>query len=218
MVGSPRMITHVFFDWGGVLVEYPPAKAYPRWAGILQVDEAHLRTAAATALPKFETGAGNETDFWRDTCAILGCSPPAEPIWLDVFRSTYVEHPAMLSLATELHGSGCTVGIISNTEPPIADFFRGKMETDPRYRVFSEPVFSCDVGVAKPLAGIFEVALSRFDVPPAQTVFLDDLEENVEAARRLEMNTVHVEDIDTAISEVRRFLATPGDHSIWSTK
>jgi putative hydrolase of the HAD superfamily len=48
---------------------------------------------------------------------------------------------------------------------------------------FDGGVFSGDVGQIKPEPGIYQLLQSRYQLEPARTVFVDDLQANVEAAR-----------------------------------
>ena len=57
--------------------------------------------------------------------------------------------------------------------------------------VFDEMVISAEVGVAKPDARIYRVALDRLGVLPGEAVFVDDFIENIESARALGLKTVH---------------------------
>jgi FMN phosphatase YigB (HAD superfamily) len=51
-------------------------------------------------------------------------------------------------------------------------------------------VVSAEVGVAKPAARIFQLAAERLGVAPAACVFVDDWDQNVEAAREVGMRAV----------------------------
>ncbi len=55
-------------------------------------------------------------------------------------------------------------------------------------------VVSAEVGVVKPDPRIYRIALERLAVLPAEAVFVDDFVENVDAARRLGMQTIHFTD------------------------
>jgi FMN phosphatase YigB (HAD superfamily) len=67
-------------------------------------------------------------------------------------------------------------------------------------------IFDGEEGVAKPDARIFELALLRLDVQPAEAVFVDDKEQNVEAAQQLGMHGVHFKNTAQAIAEVQGLL------------
>jgi epoxide hydrolase-like predicted phosphatase len=55
---------------------------------------------------------------------------------------------------------------------------------------FDELIISSEVGMAKPEAGIYELALARLDVAPSEAVFVDDFPRNVAGAQDVGMHAV----------------------------
>jgi putative hydrolase of the HAD superfamily len=53
-------------------------------------------------------------------------------------------------------------------------------------------VLSCDVGVAKPDAGIFEAALDGLGVEPRRAIFVDDVPAYLDGAAELGIQTAHI--------------------------
>jgi putative hydrolase of the HAD superfamily len=53
---------------------------------------------------------------------------------------------------------------------------------------------SCYLGVGKPNARIFAIALDVMQADPAESLFVDDRETNVAAARALGMRAIHMTD------------------------
>ena len=68
-------------------------------------------------------------------------------------------------------------------------------------------VYSYEVGIEKPDQRIYEIACERLGVRPSEVVFLDDLEANVVAARRLGMRAVLFQSNGQAIADVEACLA-----------
>jgi putative hydrolase of the HAD superfamily len=82
-------------------------------------------------------------------------------------------------------------------------------EWEPRWRsmlpvdeIFEIVVDSAFVGMRKPDAEIYELTLERLGVPAAESLFLDDIEINCEAARALGMTAVHFRDNEQALAEI----------------
>jgi HAD superfamily hydrolase (TIGR01549 family) len=67
-------------------------------------------------------------------------------------------------------------------------------------------VFDGEEGVAKPDARIYELTLLRLGVRSGEAVFVDDKEQNVEAAQRLGMHGVLFKNTAQAIAEVQALL------------
>lgn len=51
-------------------------------------------------------------------------------------------------------------------------------------------VMSADVGVCKPDPRIYQILIDRFAIDPARAVFIDDMPENVDAARKFGFSTI----------------------------
>src|SRR5262249_28226766 len=69
--------------------------------------------------------------------------------------------------------------LVSNAWPGACARARAHWKLD---ELFDDLVFSCEVGLAKPEPAIYRLACERLDVTPAESVFIDDSPENVDAA------------------------------------
>jgi HAD superfamily hydrolase (TIGR01509 family) len=67
---------------------------------------------------------------------------------------------------------------------------RGRLERDGLHALFDDVVVSAEVGMAKPEPAIFRRAVDRLGLAPAECVFVDDWDQNVEAAREVGMRGV----------------------------
>lgn len=70
-------------------------------------------------------------------------------------------------------------------------------------------VYSHEVGMAKPDLRIYELTCQRLGVSPGEVIFLDDVEENVAAARDCGMHAVLFKDTQQAITEICALLGAP---------
>ncbi len=73
---------------------------------------------------------------------------------------------------------------------------------------FDEIFISAEMGIMKPNPKIYEMVLEKLDVPPEETVFIDDFIQNIEAARKLGMHGIHFQDKDVAMDELRALLGS----------
>jgi HAD superfamily hydrolase (TIGR01509 family) len=62
-------------------------------------------------------------------------------------------------------------------------------------------VYSCRVGSSKPAPVIFHHALREVDALPEETMFIDDLHENVMAAASLGISAFHFTSAEDLLSE-----------------
>lgn len=79
----------------------------------------------------------------------------------------------------ELRARGLRIGVLSNTLPSIDRTLRALDLAD----LVDVAVATCTVGVHKPEPGAFRHALAQLDLPAAAVLLVDDLPENVAAAR-----------------------------------
>ncbi len=73
-------------------------------------------------------------------------------------------------------------------------------------RSFDLYLASGQAGVAKPAAGIYELACRKLGVTPEECLFMDDSEKNVEGARGLGMQVIHWPDQATGLRRFKSWL------------
>jgi epoxide hydrolase-like predicted phosphatase len=74
-------------------------------------------------------------------------------------------------------------------------------------KLFDEIFISSELGMTKPDHRIFEHALEKMNVKPSETVFVDDLEKHVSAAKDLGINSILYEDFQQMKQELEKILA-----------
>uniref|UniRef100_A0A8C6YHJ1 Acyl-CoA dehydrogenase family member 10 n=1 Tax=Naja naja TaxID=35670 RepID=A0A8C6YHJ1_NAJNA len=74
---------------------------------------------------------------------------------------------------------------------------------------FDVIVESCREGVCKPDPRIYQLCLERLGVLAKESIFLDDIGQNLKAASQLGIKTLKVDDADSAIQELETYLAFP---------
>ncbi len=129
---------------------------------------------------------------------MLGTAGPEEAdariealIELDVTSWTAYREPVW-ELAAAAHDGGLRTAILSNGVPEI--MARVARER-PLGEVFDAVIVSCEVGCAKPDRAIFALTLERLGVSAAESLFVDDRLENVEAARQYGLQTLHFDEV-----------------------
>ena len=77
--------------------------------------------------------------------------------------------------------------LLSNTDVMRFGFVR---QNFPEIFLFDAYVLSYEVGYMKPHPQIYRAALEQAEAKPQECIFIDDREENIEGAQRLEINTI----------------------------
>jgi len=175
----------VIFDYGNVLCLPQTTNDMAAMARVASIGTAEMhRFYWRTRLP-FDRGDLDVHSYWDALAAEAGRTFTAtqleEIIRLDN-ESWSRPDPVMVRWAARLRASGIRTGVLSNM--PIT--LRIWLTAHARWLDdFDHRTFSCDVRLAKPEPAIYEHSLRGLGVAPADALFLDDREANVEGARRL---------------------------------
>jgi FMN phosphatase YigB (HAD superfamily) len=95
----------------------------------------------------------------------------------------------------------CRLALLSNTDPIHVAHIEA---TYPFVRLFPVRVYSCRVGSSKPLPTIYYHALRDVGAIPEETMFIDDMHENVLAAANLGIHAFHFTSADELSAEFSR--------------
>jgi HAD superfamily hydrolase (TIGR01509 family) len=71
---------------------------------------------------------------------------------------------------------------------------------------FDHIIISAEVGVAKPEAKIYEVALEQAGVRPNEAIFVDDFYVNIEGCAKVGMHGIHFKDAASALEQLKTLL------------
>jgi epoxide hydrolase-like predicted phosphatase len=95
------------------------------------------------------------------------------------------------------------VGLISNAWDDLREYIVAHKYDD----AFEHMVISAEVGVAKPDAKIFQIALEQAGVNPDEAVFVDDFIENIQGCQELGMQGIHFRGPEQAMDELKQILS-----------
>ncbi|MFF3640261.1 HAD-IA family hydrolase [Streptomyces sp. NPDC002564] len=96
----------------------------------------------------------------------------------------------VVGLLRQVRAAGLPVLLVTNATPWLADDLALLGLTGPD-GFLDDVISSADLGVVKPDRRIYETAARRAGVAPARCLFVDDREENVDAATALGMTGLH---------------------------
>ncbi len=173
-------MTGVVFDFGNVLYTVD----YPRMARTLFDDRAEEflgRFVKSPVQVAYETGKVELRELLR----AFGRAgfPIARGPFLEAYLSIFDPVPEVGALVQRL-AERRPLGLLSNTSPEHARLF---IEKTPEFGLFTEVVYSFQVGHMKPAPVIYRTLASRLELPLSELAFTDDVEEFVAAAAGLGM-------------------------------
>jgi epoxide hydrolase-like predicted phosphatase len=218
-MSEQRAIRAMISDFGGVLTNrlIEAFAAFQDETGISmeQLGRGMQRVAERDGeypLFRLERGEITEADFLDNLSWGLEPELGHRPT-LHRFREIYFEalHPnqPMLDLMRELRDRGLRMAILTNNVREWEELWRGKLPLD---EIFEVIVDSGWVGMRKPQPEIYLLTLDRLGdgLQPTECLFVDDNEQNVEAARELGMMAVQFHSNEQAIPEIRAALDGDG--------
>lgn len=194
------MIKNIVFDIGNVLMSFQPMRAFQHIAhhetlcpllfrsqlwldydrGTCTLDE--LRARCTDAFPQHRQSIMAMLENWPQILQ------PIQP--MTAFRQECKDH-------------GYGIYIISNLNEDSARFMQE------RYALFDGldgAILSYQEHLLKPDPQMFSLLLTRYALRPETCLFLDDSPDNVNAACRIGMRAVRVDDPAAAIKEARELL------------
>jgi len=195
-------ITAVVFDLGGVLLDWDPRHLYRR----LIADPAELADfLGRICTPQWHRAHDLGADAGR-SCRELARRHPdhADLImaWADPREDMVAgQFDDAVAVLADVRATGTRCLALSNMEPGKYLLRRTRF---PFFAMFDGCVISGLEGVAKPDSKIFEILLSRYDLEPRATVFVDDAARNVAVASELGIIAVEYSTADQLRRDLRR--------------
>jgi epoxide hydrolase-like predicted phosphatase len=203
------IIRAVLFDFGGVLYKTPDRRWMKKWQGLLGLKKDEVISsiiASQDGSPYVQAimeGRLPESEIWERMAQRWRLSPILVR-WLR--RSSMSRNRLNREIADFLASlrPAYRTGILSNAGSDARSIFTSIFGFD---RLVDEMIISAEEGITKPDKRIYQIALDKLEVQPEETVFLDDLKVNVEAARQLGIKAVQFLNTTQAITDIRAILA-----------
>jgi epoxide hydrolase-like predicted phosphatase len=140
---------------------------------------------------------------WQEVGVALGLPPAELPGFVQQFWSADELNDEVVELLRSLRPR-YKIGLLSNAWDDL------RQTLDERFHVvelFDELIISAEVGLGKPDPRIYQLAVQRLGVQPAEAVFIDDVLVNVEAARGEGLYAIQFLSFEQAQSELSALLA-----------
>ena len=175
---------NVVFDLGRVVFAQDPAKSTAEFKQFFSY-------VSLTPMPQFWTdcdmGVLSIDQVAEELAAYRGVEPEFAREMISIAIGKQETIRPTEKLIDELKAAGYKLYVLSNMSREFIDFLRKQKV----YENFDGDVVSCEVGIVKPMPEIYDLLLKRFDLDPAETIFIDDRKENVDAAAAKGIATFH---------------------------
>ena len=200
------MIKTIIFDIGNVLVDFRWRQVYESF-GLNEDDIEKLADATVRHQAWVDLDQGIITTEEAEAEYIK-----AAPEYREYIERIYPDMTPMLiqyeyavSWIKELKERGYRIYILSNWSKPAYDAcLHNALNFLP---LVDGVVFSFEEFVVKPDKKIYDIICSRYDINPAEAVFLDDSEANIISAREFGLNAIHFKSYEQGKAELEEYLA-----------
>jgi putative hydrolase of the HAD superfamily len=173
----------VIFDFGGVLCFHPDEPRWQRAAEIAGLPMEQFKAAFWANRIRYDAGLATPAEYWQSVARAAGThfEESRMPALIRREIELWNNYDArVLAWIRHLRATGLRTAILSNLPRPLGEELRG---TAGFLDHFDHVTFSYELGVVKPQPEIYRHTIDGLGIDPAQTLFLDDRQDNVEGAR-----------------------------------
>lgn len=194
---------NVVFDLGGVVVDWSPERLMQEYNGDPEMPVLLFKQGFFEEYwPDYDRGTVDQVGIVKEMSRFSGRRYAECWDFVEFVKHSLRDIPATQRLIKELSEKGYRLFCLSNMSIEFYDYLKEREV----FNYFEGQIISALEHVIKPEKEIYEVLMNRYDVVPGESVFIDDLEKNVEAARKLGFNTVHFVDKEKGLRELREML------------
>ncbi len=190
-------IKNIIFDLGGVIlnIDFKQTELAFAKLGIGNFNQYYTLQSATPLFQQLETGQITPEMFYAEFRKIVKVSLTNEEI-RDAWNALLINFPLEWISWLEEISTKYKIYLLSNTNKIHYDAFikmfdeqTGKGDFN---KYFIKPYYSHEIHLRKPDKECFEFVLKNENLNPSETLFIDDSETNIEAAKTVGLNTLHL--------------------------
>ena len=190
---AERPVDAVVFDLGGVLVDWDPTRIY---RAMLGSDELVADFFDEVGFLRWNHSVDSGEQTWAEAVADLTERYPHRAELIAAYPARFPESlvgqvDGTVAILHELHDAGIRLVALTNWS---AELFPHALERFEFLGLFDGIVVSGEERLAKPDPRIYDLVLTRHGLDPARSLFVDDRQVNVAAARAAGMQGVRFTD------------------------
>jgi putative hydrolase of the HAD superfamily len=186
----------VIFDYGMVLTGAPVAEAHDAMLRITGLPHDRFEALYWADRHAYDEGKLTGLEFWRKI--VRDASLNLDPKAIDDLNSWdarmwTTQNPVMLAWQQNLKQHGLLTAILSNMGDSVLENMQREFDWLSNFDVL---LWSFQLKMAKPDPAIYHHALEKLGTRPEETLFIDDKNVNIEAARALGINAILFSTVD----------------------
>lgn len=184
------MLHDFLFDIGRVILNFDFNLGVERIQDRCSKVSAHgILPAIADLTFELESGQITTEEYVAQVKERLGFSGTIDD-FIRAFEDIFTLNEEIEQLIVHLKNQGHRLFLLSNTNGIHVPFFTREYTV---FEHFAGAVYSHEVGVMKPDSEIYQIAIEKFDLDPARTVYIDDSDDNIAGGRKLGLQAIRYE-------------------------
>jgi epoxide hydrolase-like predicted phosphatase len=198
-------IQAVIWDLGGVLVRTEEPNPRKRLAARFGMTRNQIEglVFGGESGDKAQRGEISVGQHWEAIASKLGLTQEELDDFIVDFWGGDVLDTTLIDFIRSLQPEFKT-GLLSNA---FSDLRRMLTDVWEIFDVFDEVIISAEVGLVKPDARIYQLAVSNLGVTPTEAVFIDDFPHNVEGARAVNLQAIHFKSTRQTLDNLAEILS-----------
>lgn len=186
------MIRNIIFDIGNTLISFNPMEYLKKEFGNKDIINTLNKTIfKSPEWLSLDRGAITEEEAVLRFCSRQPSLEKQIKYVMENWNQMHIPMDESIELLNYLKSTGCSIYLLSNYHEKAFDFIYNKFSF---IKEADGMVISYQVKLMKPEKEIYEALLKKYSLKPHETYFIDDLEENIEAARKLGIHGICFKD------------------------
>ncbi len=190
------MIKNILFDLGNVLIDVDIRRTLKAYQTLVQVHDAQctpkglmhnvitagdlIGAGESELVAQYQVGAISTDEFINAILPICKPGTTRQDV-IDAWMAMLVGIPeARYRKLMDLHKQGYKLYVLSNINELHAEWTREQLKGLP----FEAVYFSNEMGLSKPDARCYEQVIRETGIKPEETLYIDDLPENIKAGQK----------------------------------
>ena len=195
----------IILDMGNVLLEWNKDKIL---RGVVKTEKDYMILDKAI----FQSGLWERLDLGTLTREelVLKVVSMIGSIYQEKVQEVVWNWPSYIEIYTEvfpllvrLKEKGHRIFVLSNTSPVFYELLEEQLS--PLNEILDGFVLSCDIKAIKPDPKMFEEILHKYQLDPANCIFLDDVKDNTKMAESLGIKAYQVKQRSDVVDILQRF-------------
>lgn len=195
--------TDIVVDYGGIIGTMPNSEIAAQLSRVFDVDREITRQTITKNVRNLQELHLPEKKFWE----MISNGIPVDnvddlkQVWVGTIENSTRLDFGVMELLEDLSRSYRLTLLSNTTQLYIYSPFSSAIA-----KLFSEKIYSCDVGFRKPEKEIYDLALARLNVRPDECIIIDDEPENLVYPSSRGMGTILYKNLADLRSEIGKRL------------